>query len=256
MPQGADVPIAYRLYHWLWAGIDALYPPCCGGCGELGTRWCSRCREMVAPVSQPVCDRCGDSIEGPGLCINCQRVLPAYKLLRSYATFEGSIRNILHRLKYKRDLGLGEILAEPLSHFFTKLNWPIDMVVPVPLAKNRMKRRGYNQAFYIAKPFALYNRLDFQPSVVVRVRETVSQVGLTAVQRRENMKDAFRIVSQKIKNKNILIIDDVATTGSTIDACAKAMLQEGTNEVYALTVARALIHRDGVTKDESNMLAF
>jgi ComF family protein len=146
------------------------------------------------------------------------------------------------RLKYKRDMGLGDILAIPLINVMNSLDWCVEMVVPVPSGRKRLRERGYNQVALIAHPFSLASNLDYCPAALNRKKDTISQVGLSAVMRRENVRDAFSADSRLARGKSILVMDDVTTTGSTLAACSEALLCAGAKEVYALTVARALPH--------------
>src|SRR3990172_12295367 len=136
----------YRLHQWLWTGIDWLYPPLCGGCGRKGDRWCVDCRSKVQLIQPPVCYRCGQSIHSCDECSNCKKAPPNFVALRSWAVFQGPVRSALHQLKYRRDIALGERLAEPLSGHFKAQGWLVDLVTPVPLGIARLKERGYNQA--------------------------------------------------------------------------------------------------------------
>jgi ComF family protein len=145
----------------------------------------------------------------------------------------------MHRLKYRRDIGLGDSLAAQMAEFVRGLNWPIDMVVPIPLGRKRLKERGYNQVGLIARPLAMALGLDYTPHELARKRETRSQVGLSKEARRENVRDAF-VAGARVKGKTVLVMDDVATTGSTLSAGAEAFFSSGAKNVYALTVARAL----------------
>jgi ComF family protein len=146
----------------------------------------------------------------------------------------------LHKLKYRRDIGLGDALASQMAGFVQKLEWPIDMIVPVPLGRKRMRERGYNQVGLIARPLALALGLAFVPNALVRRRETQSQVGLSRSERSKNVLGAFRANRELVSLKNILLMDDVATTGSTLSSGAEALLSSGARDVFALTVARAL----------------
>ena len=129
-----------------------------------------------------------------------------------------------------------------MAEFVRSLRWPIDMLIPVPLGKKRLKERGYNQVALVARPLAYQLGLRYEPGALVKARDTRSQVGLTISQRSENVQDAYQADSQVVKGKNVLILDDVATTGSTISACTTALLSAGAQEVYGLTIARALPH--------------
>jgi ComF family protein len=143
------------------------------------------------------------------------------------------------RLKYNRDMGLGESLAQHLIDTYRHTGWQVDLVSPVPISAQRMKERGYNQAGLLAMPLAWSIGVPYQPEVLRKFRETRSQVGLTAHQRAENVADAFEAIPALVRNKRILVIDDVTTTGSTIRACAKALRSAGASAVFGLTLARA-----------------
>jgi len=145
-------------------------------------------------------------------------------------------------MKYRRNIGLGESIALQMTDFVRSLSWPIEMMIPVPLGKNRLKERGYNQVGLVARPLAYRLGLKYEPEALRKMRETRSQVGLTVSQRRENVHDAYQADQKVVKGKSILIMDDVATTGSTISACTEALLSAGAQEIYVLTIARALSH--------------
>jgi ComF family protein len=161
-------------------------------------------------------------------------------MLRSWSIFEGPVRHALHRLKYRRDVGLGEALAPQLAEFLGTLAWHVDLVVPVPLGRRRLAERGYNQIGLIARPLALAMRLVYAPEALVRSQETRSQVGLTRAQRQANVRDAFRSMRSRVNGRIVLLMDDVATTGSTLSSCAKALLDAGARDVFAYTVSRAI----------------
>ena len=229
----------YQAYASIWRLIDLIFPPSCAGCGKPGVLWCAECQEKVTRIKLPYCEKCGEPIEKSGLCKRCQARLPRYEQLISYAQFEGSIRNAIHRLKYRRDIALGLLFSEFLYGLLERMEWEIDKIVPVPLGNIRLSERGYNQSSLIAKPLAMKCQLEFDGRALFRVRDTVSQVGLSYKERRANVKDAFVAKQDHVVNKNVLLIDDVATSGATIEACTDALLEAGANKVYGLTVARA-----------------
>jgi ComF family protein len=166
---------------------------------------------------------------------------PHYLALRSWAAFGGKVRNALHRLKYRRDVSLGEALSRPLSDYLQQLEWPIDLVLPVPLGTQRLAERGYNQAELLARPLALASGVRFRTNALWRSRETRSQVGLSANLRRENVAQAFRARPECVEGRKVLIVDDVTTSGATLDSCATALLDAGAQAVYGLTMARAVL---------------
>ena len=136
---------------------------------------------------------------------------------------------------------MGDSLASHMLSFVRELDWPIDMIVPIPLGKQRRRDRGYNQVGMIAMPLAMALNVEYAPNELMRRKETRTQVGLTKVERRENVEDAFQ-GGAGVRKKTVLVMDDVSTTGSTLSSSAKALYSSGAKDVYALTVARALPH--------------
>jgi competence protein ComFC len=234
--------LIYGLYRLAWGSLDLIFPPACGGCGKPGSRWCKECQQNVQHVVEPICDACGIPIGVPGLCADCRRARPRYRHLRSWSVFEEPVRSALHKLKYRRDIALGDSLAAQMLKFVESLKWPVDLIVPVPLGKKRFQERGYNQVSLIARPLALAAGTIFAPDALTRVRETRSQVGLTKMERRVNVGGAFAAKGTRVNGRIVLLMDDVATTGSTLSSCAEALYAAGARDVFALTVSRALAH--------------
>jgi ComF family protein len=175
-----------------------------------------------------------------GLCADCSRERPHFSALRSWTIFDGPVRQALHRLKYRRDVGLGEALTPQLAEALTCLHWPIELVVPVPLGRKRRAERGYNQVSLIARPLSMAMRLDYASNALIRSQETRSQVGLTRPQRQDNVRNAFRAIPERVGGRTVLLVDDVATTGSTLSSCAQALKEAGARDVFAFTVSRAV----------------
>lgn len=136
---------------------------------------------------------------------------------------------------------MGDAIAANMLPFVRGLGWKVDLVAPIPLGKQRLRERGYNQVAMIAKPLAMGLGLKYSPEALARQKETRSQVGLSREERRRNVRDAFR-ADAGVRGKIVLIMDDVSTTGSTLSSCAGALYSSGAKDVYALTVARALPH--------------
>ena len=151
------------------------------------------------------------------------------------------LRNAIHRLKYDNDLGVGEILGKKCADHLSRLQWKIDKIIPVPLGKKRRKERGYNQAAMIAYPMSLMLGIQYGQNQLIRSKETVTQVEYNAEQRKQNVHEAFSAPASNLTGKNILVIDDVITTGSTLDDCARALKKAGVKNVYGLSVARTMI---------------
>jgi len=208
-----------RFHHWLLDSIDLLFPPRCAGCERVDTDWCPRCRREVELLP----------------------VLPALKispLMAVVATSQhrGSLRSAIHALKYESSRAAVRPLGERLIVGLSQQDWKIDMIVPVPLHITRLKERGYNQAELLGDYVAAHFSIPCLPAAIERSRATRSQVTLNGEQRQANMADAFRANTHLVSGQNLLLIDDVCTTGSTLAACAQAALDAGAQAVYGLTV--------------------
>lgn len=236
---------AFFLYHSLWSALDWLFPPVCGGCDAPGERWCDSCQQKSRRISANICECCGDLLLATGpLCPKCQAQPPSYTVLRSWGSYSGPLRKAIHRLKYEKDIGLGEGLSKHLIELYNLLKWDVDMVVPVPLGSGRLKHRGYNQSGLLARPLAYAIEKPYTPGLLQRIRETRTQVGLNAAERHLNVNNAFQARNTQVSGKVVLLIDDVTTTGSTINACAKALSTAGASAVYGMTLARPILQAD------------
>ena len=187
-----------------------------------------------------MCDVCGLPQDAKGICDACRADRPHFRALRAWSSFDDPVKQALHKLKYYRDFSMGQALAAHMTEFAKSLNWNVDKMIPIPLGRQRMKERGYNQAGMIAEPLAMALDIEFAPNALMRCRETRSQVGLSKQERQKNVLGAFQAAG--VSGKTILVLDDVSTTGSTLSASAEALLSAGAKDVYALTVARALPH--------------
>ena len=181
--------------------VDLIFPPTCGGCKVSGVRWCQNCQDETQKISPPICDLSGQITQADGVCKRCLSTPPHFTAIRSWAEFRGPIRNALHDIKYRKNIGLGESLSQNLVFLLQQNNWDIDLVLPVPLGEERKKQRGYNQAALIAKPLASYLQLPYNPQILLRIRETISQVELSLAKHQDNVKDAFQAYCQYIQEK-------------------------------------------------------
>jgi competence protein ComFC len=227
----------FRLNQWVWNMVDWIYPPRCGGCGQLTSRWCTDCQAKIKHIDGNICLYCGQPQCSSRICHKCLVSPPAYQALRSWAIYDGPLRNALLRLKYKGDITMGEALSKPLITMLIELNWKIDLITPVPTGVSRMAQRGYNQAALLALPLAMSCGIKYSPRAMSKVKDTRSQVGLNPIERLENVIDAFQAQSNLVEGKCILVIDDITTSGATMESCAKALLRAGAKKVYGLTLA-------------------
>jgi len=212
--------IKYHLYQWRFVFQDLLLPPSCAGCQKIGSHWCDDCRSKQIPIIDPVCNLCGVPQKLPQICSDCTTNQPIFDQVRSFARYENPFRKGIVRLKYYGGAALGEVFSVFLIQMLLSLQWSFDMVLPVPLSEARQKKRGYNQTALMAYPISQYFNLPYQPYSLRRIRDTRSQVGLTGTERRENLRDAFRAEETLVKRKIVVLVDDVFTTGSTLNSCA------------------------------------
>jgi ComF family protein len=232
--------LGYRLFHFLWGGLDFFFPPSCGGCGKLGVRWCTDCRQKLASVPLPICEICGEQQQKNGICNKCLSTRPAFYMLRSCFIYKEPVRPALIRLKYYREVGLGEALAWDAALYLDNLGWQADFILPIPLSEQRIAERGYNQVDLITHPLARIVGWKYAPNALRRIRHTNSQVGLNVDARRKNVFGVFEADVRLVTGKIILLMDDVATTGSTLESASNALMEAGASKVYALTFARAM----------------
>ena len=226
----------------LWSKfLDSLFPPRCVGCHRVGVWLCPECLSQVHHVEPPICSRCGDAVVVDGLCPRCRTSpLRNVNCIRSVAHFEGVLRKAVHHLKYYGRAALAGPLGDLMAAYWMQQSMLADVLVPVPLHAARLRDRGYNQAALLAREMGRRVGLAVDEHTLTRRRATSPQVGLNAVQRGENVRDAFHCVGSGLAGKQVLLVDDVCTTGATLEACAIALCAEGgAHGVQALTLARA-----------------
>lgn len=238
----------------LWnAALDLLYPPLCCHCESDTTNdFCDACSERIHRPGRPACPACGIPFHTPHgtdhLCGRCLAVPPAFGRARAAVIYDASdpsdhpFKSVLQRYKYNRDVGL----AAPLS----RLLWnecPLnlshyDLIVPVPLHLSRLRWRGFNQALLLARRIARRHQVRVDPFVLERTRATQPQVNLDEAARRHNVARAFRVTrADAVRRRRVLLFDDVYTTGSTVNDCARALRQAGADTIDVLVLARAVL---------------
>jgi ComF family protein len=199
---------------------------------------------------------CGDRLasaqllRGDGLCANCRDCAPEFERATSFGEYIDGVRSLIHLLKYERVTPvagpLGGMLAQAVAELLAGSD-ATPLLVPVPLHKSRRRSRGFNQAELIARAAArrLPQKLDLACGALVRRRDTVSQVGLTREERIANVRDAFRVAdAARVRGRDVMLVDDVMTTGTTLSECARVLKQAGAKRVWAATVARAFCGAD------------
>lgn len=228
--------------------LDTAFPRQCCSCGtEIGhpseNGLCWDCRSATHSLTPPWCDQCGMPIAGrvdhSFRCTRCEETRPAYTLARSLYRYEGGIRDAIHALKYHRDFSVIPDLARLFAAgILTHVpDAAAVQLVPVPLHSRKLRKRGFNQSHELAKAICL-----LVPGAGIwphlrRVKDTETQTHLSASARRRNVQGAFR-AARTPAPESVILIDDVMTTGSTVDACARALHQTGSRHITVLTLAR------------------
>ena len=209
------------------------------------------CGECLAQVqkqpSADLCLICGERVSQnpepaePAICGLCQRARPPFQRAVAFGSYDGALRELLHLLKYERVKPAARMLATLLATAARQLGLKEATVVPVPLHRARTRDRGFNQSEMIAVAVVRELRGGFvlESSVLARKRPTVSQTGLTRHQRRANIRGAFEVRhAERIAGRDVLLVDDVLTTGTTASECARVLLRAGARQVFVATVAR------------------
>lgn len=229
------------VWQWISAGVDLLFPPRCAGCGRLGVEWCQTCEQSVVKLGGRLCHRCGGPLLNRRRCPSCaEHPLPL--TVRSHAFYQGPLVRALLQLKYRANRRLAAIMAGWLRQIYVNAGWRADLVVAVPLSAARLRQRGYNQAELISVALAKAVELPHEGGALVRTRETASQVGLGPNERRRNVAGAFCGQPEVVRERVVLVVDDLYTTGATMAACARGLKTAGACQVLGLTVGRAGSH--------------
>lgn len=220
---------------------DLIYPKMCVFCGKYETFLCANCFEKIETVKTRTCFYCGKLCKNGKICTSCKK---KYCSSISAAVWSGLyndkiLKELIHSYKYNGILEISEILSEMLTITIkNNIKYQDYIVVPVPLSRAKMSRRGFNQSEIIAKNIS-ENLGISGGAAIARRRDTRSQVGLSRDERINNLKDSILCVDPDlINNRKILLIDDVATTGTTMNECAKVLLQNGAKRVDAAFIAR------------------
>ncbi len=230
--------------NWLQSALlDFVFPPQCVACHAYGALLCAACAQQVQPVGLTICEGCGRPLSTTvAQCESCrQQPILSIRGVRIAALHTSPLREAIHAFKYGQQPELAVPLARYLLALSQASSWQatlrsIDAVVPVPLNAVRRQERGYNQAEQLASAFCYGVQLPLCSAWLVRQRATQSQVGLSAVERRHNVQGAFMAASA-VAGKRLLLVDDVYTTGATMQACAEAALNAGATAVYGLALA-------------------
>lgn len=225
--------------------LDIIYPRHCPLCNQVLTFGneivCKDCMKRQKQVIPPCCMKCGKAIEDvtQEYCDDCCRISKSYKQGFPVFLYEGAIKNALYDFKYKNQREYGAFFAMCIMERYGKQweKFQIEGLIPVPVHKSKKRQRGYNQAEVLADYLAKELCVPVYPNYLERIVNTNPQKELNDKIRMKNLKNAFKIGQNTIKLKKVLLVDDIYTTGATIEACTKVLLEAGVEEVYYTSVA-------------------
>jgi ComF family protein len=240
-----------------------LFPSDCRLCGAPLVRIsrlpvCEDCLAAVKPVEGSLCGICGERLPAPAAmanekgqpcCSRCREQTPPFAKALAYGSYEGGLRDLVHLLKYHQvkpaAAVLGRMLSEVIQELAPRFKPALPVVVPVPLHPSKLRERGFNQSEMVAvaavKLRPAHLELGVRAHVLERRRQTMSQTGLTERQRQENMRGAFYVARpEEIDGREVLLVDDVFTTGATACECARVLRRAGASRVWVATLARTM----------------
>ena len=229
--------------------LDLIYPGGCRTCGDPlqgGDAFCDPCRDAIPALAAPHCETCGEmfdgAIDGTFDCANCRGQSFRFEFARPGVPRSEAAMELIHDLKYRRQLHLARETArlarrafdDPRLKVALDARWPL---VPVPLHRRRLRWRQFNQAAEIARPLGKSLGLEVRP-LLKRVRSTPTQTRLSRRQRQENLKGAFKATRDVEGLDGVILVDDVFTTGSTVNECSRVLVRAGVQKVVVVTAMR------------------
>lgn len=225
-----------RLYQ---QALDLVFPRECIGCGRKGTLLCPACRISLVRNPPPHCQKCAAPIRRGNLCSRCREAQHHLDGVYSPYLFEGTVRECIHWLKYRHLRGLALPLAGLLAESLQGSGIPGDILVPVPLHSGRERYRGYNQSALLARELSRLMGLPVDSNVLLRTKASGAQARTSGIEeRRRNVEGAFACPAGVATGTRIILLDDVCTTGATLESCARALKARGATSVWAVTLAK------------------
>jgi ComF family protein len=231
--------------------LATLFPAECRLCNEpllsiSRLPVCNTCLADIQPFKLPVCNRCSEALPSlqQEICATCKNAPPPFTAAKAFGTYDGNLRGLIHLLKYHGVRTASAALAKSAASVIAAHTAEIGekpLIVPIPLHRAKYRARGFNQAEEIAAQLKKLSRGELHRYALVRKRNTDSQTGMTAHQRRENVRGAFTVRKRYLRDlsgRNIILVDDVMTTGATAAECARVLRRAGVKQVFVVTAAR------------------
>jgi len=225
--------------------VDLIFPPRCVICGKTGRKMiCDDCLRKVVYLKPPICRICGkprDKYFVGDLCEDCKRGGVPFAVARSVALYDGVLKDAIHKFKFEGKKTLSVVLGGLLASYLEHGDIPIDkinVIIPLPLSSKREKQRGYNQSGLLAGEVSGHYPLKVDGSSLKKIKDVVPQFELSRKERLTNVKGAFS--SAPLTGMNVLLVDDIYTTGATVCEASGALKASGAGNVYVLTLARAV----------------
>lgn len=224
--------------------IGILFPRRCPVCGEIvmpkGDLICPPCKGKIKYVYEPSCKKCGKAlvVEEEEYCYDCKKKNHTYESGIALFEYDDIMKQSIYSFKYKNKREYADFyVKEFVNAYQTQIaNWKAEVLIPVPLHKSRHLYRGFNQAELLAKKIGKDINLPVDSDILVRSKETFAQKGLNHKERAKNLQEAFQISGKVVQYKKVILIDDIYTTGSTIEACTKVLKLNGVEKVYFLSL--------------------
>jgi ComF family protein len=225
--------------------LDLIFPPRCAICKKKGQKMiCDDCLSKVTYIKPPICRVCGkprDKYFAGDRCEDCSREVMPFTIARSVVLYDGVIKEAIHKFKFEGKKTLSSFLGRFLVEHLKLGEIPvkkIDVVIPLPLSRNRERQRGYNQTELLAKEISAQYPIKMDSRSLIKSKDVAPQFELSRVNRLLNIKGAFSC--SPLTGKNVLLIDDIYTTGATVREASRALKAAGAGDVYVLTLARAV----------------
>ena len=235
-----------------------LYPQRCLGCEDIIASeelFCQICEQAVRPLAAPLCRRCGAPFAtgSDRICGRCLTQSPAFARARAWAYYENAAHTVqplsaaIQRFKYGRNMSTGKLLAQLCATHFPLATFTYDLILPVPLHSDRLRWRGFNQSLLLAQAIGKSYQIKVDPFLLTRTKPTLPQTQLTESERKSNVRGAFCVITENrhnnqtgVKQKRVLVVDDIYTSGATVGECARVLYKSGASEVNVFTLARAV----------------